>query len=353
MQYTFTAPINNDPEDNESLTTKTTVSFLNCRGFFPEPSPENGDNSGFWNCNVCPNDDKYCQPYVVGDIIYIQLPYKPFVAPEGELLFPLGPYFNIMVDGEPVGTPPGVTTQIGPSVTGSDDHIPINYINVAIDTSDPFFTANPCWYFQIALQNENLLTDGSGNPIGQPMLSCFQAEYAANGGDYDAAIDHCAYLHKTDKYNTEFYCIVGCEEQTILIKGDYTTGLISSINGFDCNGKYYGYIDDGFNFSGSIYKSQVRVRGIVEPAGYEFEETKINTSKVKGKQREVFILYTKKIPYYVAKQIAACFNSKVLTIDDVEYSGALKLSKNFEEGNMWIIKENIYIDCDEINFSCQ
>ena len=351
MQYTFSAPINNDPEDNESLTTKSVVSFLNCRSFFPDPSPENGDNSQFWNCNICPNDDKYCQPYIIGDKIYMQLPYQPFVIPEtgGNAV---GPYFNVIVDNEPIEVTSGITTQIGIGISNS-----INYINVVIDTSDPFFSDKPCWFFQIALQNANLAIDGSGNPIGPEMLPCFTAEYAANGGNYQAAIDHCAYLYLTDKYNTEFYCEVRCEEQTILVEGNYNQDNngrrpFARLELTDCSGKFHGLLEvNGLNAL-NLFQHSYRVRGIVESSGFEFEETKIKEKRVKSKQREVFILFTNKIPYYVAIGIAACFNSKETTIDTIVYFGTIKLTKNFEEGNMWIIKENIFIECDEINFSC-
>ena len=351
MQYTFIAPLNNDPEDNESLTTKTEVSFLNCRLYFPDPSPPAGDDSEFWNCNVCPNDDKYCQPYIEGDLIYLQLPYQPFQ--NDGIGLTIEPFYRVVVDGVAIPVTSGITIQKGIGITNN-----INYINVVLDTADPFFADKPCWYFQICLQNCDIpaYVDSYGNtvPSDEPMRTCYADRYEENGHDYQEALEYCAYNNCSDKFNTEFYCITRCEEQTILIEGNYLKGgfIAEGFDITDCDGKFHGNINDGFNFSTNYFKHSYRVRGIVENAGYEFEETKIKTKKIKSTQREGFILFTKKIPYYVAKQIAACFNSKELTIDGQVYTGTIKLSKSFEEGNMWIIKENIYIECDEINFSC-
>lgn len=346
MQYTFIAPLNNDPEDNESLTTKTEVSFLNCRSYFPDPSPPAGDNSEFWNCNVCPNDDKYCQPFISGDQLYFQLPYQPFYSEYGTI----GPFFYVVVDGIPTEVTSGITTQVG---IGTNE---INYINVILDTSDPFFVDKDCFYLQVALQSCDI-GQLAGVPSPEPFESCYMNRLAENGNDIPEAIKHCFYTVCSDKYNTEFFCKVRCEEQTILVQGSYLQQHngrrpAANFNITDCSGKYHGLLDiNGFTVF-NLFLHSYRVRGIVENAGYEFEETKIKNKKIKSTQREGFVLFTKKIPYYVAKQIAACFNSRELTIDGQVYTGTIKLSKNFEEGNMWIIKENIYIECDEIDFSC-
>jgi hypothetical protein len=346
MNYNFVAPTFSLSEDNESEITKTLVRFIS-RTRFTEVSPEDG--SGFWDCNICPNDDKYCQPWIVGDKLYFQIAYIPFVVPDtGGTLF--DPFFKLIVNGEPLDIPSGLTTQIGTGVTNG-----INYINAMIDTSDPFFANLDCFYFQIAVQNANLQTDGSGNPIGEPMLSCFQTEYANNGGNYQAAIDHCSYLHLTDKFNSQFYCLAKCNEKTILIEGNYQKGdgfIVSGLEITDCANIFHGDIDDGFTFSGSIFKHSYRVRGSVESVGFEFEEVLTNQTKTSSIQKESFTLFTNKIPYFVVVQIAACFNSKELTIDSVRYFGAIAIEKNFDEGTMWIVKTNLFIDCDKINYNC-
>jgi hypothetical protein len=347
MNYNFVAPVFSLTEDNESEITKTLVRFIS-RGRFPEPSPEDG--SGFWDCNVCPNDDKYCQPWIVGDKIYFQISYIPFVLPDtGGTLF--DPFFKLIVNGEPLDIPSGLSTQIG---TGATDGI--NYINAMIDTSDPFFANLDCFYFQIAIQSENLATDANGTPIGEPMRSCF-LEQKALGATTQEAYDHCAYLHLTDKYNTQFYCLAKCNENTILIEGSYlkeTTGRrpAEKFDIVDCSGFFHGLMIVNGSNAFNLFEHKYRVRGSVESVGFEFEEVLTNQTKTSSKQKETFTMFTNKIPFYVVNQIAACFNSRLLTIDSVRYFGGISLQKNFDEGNMWILKENLFIDCDQINYNC-
>jgi hypothetical protein len=297
MNFNFTASISSSPEDNNTEIAKTLIQFKDC-SIFPTPSSE----GGFWNCNRCPNDDDYCQPYVVGDNIYFQLPYQSGIDNYCEL-----PQFFIVANGVsievayPTNGTNGVEWQYG---VGSDG---VDYINVVIDTSNAFFVGKQCWYLQIQL------------------LYCPEE------------VNH--------QFNSEFYCEVRCEEPTILITGLYP-------NGYDCNGTYYGSLTNPSASSVSSFLLSFRVRGSVESIGFEFEETMNNNIKVKSKQRELFTLFTHKIPYYVVRQMAAAFNSKELTIDGTRYYGSLKLNKNFDDGNMWIIKEGLYIPCDEINFTC-
>lgn len=251
----------------------------------------NSECDGF-NFNKCPNDNAYCQPFIQGDSIYLQFKFnkKEYSLTGAEF---------INSETEEIFTPGGLTYQVG------IDGLNTSYLNAIIDTSNASFDT----------------------------VNCFYIRYNLNDGEKDVY------------YTTEPYCKVTCDLPTILITGNYP-------NGYDCFGNYYGDLTLAGLSSASIYKPSYRIPAVVEPDGFDFEETTMNNKRIKSKQSERFWLMTKKIPYYVAKQLAICFNSKLVTIDGIEYTGTIKLNKNFDEGSMWIIKENIYIVCDEKTFTC-
>lgn len=66
-----------------------------------------------------------------------------------------------------------------------------------------------------------------------------------------------------------------------------------------------------------------------------------------------YTLFTWMLPPYVAHQLAIAFSAQYLYIDSVNYMGNKKLDKNNDAGNMWIIKEQLYIDCKLTNFACE
>lgn len=285
---TFNVPLVLTAEDNLTYANKATILIKDCSSF----GNPNSECDGF-NFNKCPNDESYCQPFIQGDLIYNQL---KFDNTKDTLV---GGEFINAETGDAFLPTSGVSFQIG------IDALNNSYINTIFDTS-------------------NVVFDN---------ISCFYIRFNLRQGEKDIY------------YTSEPYCKVSCDMPTILIEGSYP-------NGYDCFGNYYGNISLlGFS-SPTIYKPVYRIRAVVEPDGFDFEETTMNNKRIKSKQSERFWLMTKKIPYYVAKQLAICFNSKLVTIDGIEYTGTIKLNKNFDEGSMWIIKENIYIVCDEKTFTC-
>lgn len=287
----YFVPLVDSPQNNSSLTAKVIVLVKDCNNF------ANGtDNPEGWNCNHCPNDKSYYQPFIQGDLIYGQIKYD-------KNKYTLGSIEVIdTVTGENFANISFVT-----SVTGIDAVLNDYYVYV-LDTANALFNDVSCFYTMMTL-------NGIGDELDTYVFS-------------------------------EPFKLVQCNEKTFLITGEYP-------NGYDCEGNYYGnLIQPNGKESINTYKPSFRVYGVVENDGFDFEETMNNSIKIKSQQTERFLLMTQKIPYYVAKQIAVCFNSKVTTIDEVVYQGAVKLQKNFDEGSMWIVKESIYIRCDEINFTC-
>lgn len=283
MNYNFTVPVVYNPEDNGSYIGKQTILIKDCSIF---NNPNNGING--YNCNKCPNDDAYCQPFIKGDKLYFQFIIDKTVYNNQSFQ---------LIDSN-TGLP--ITSNFDYSTTqGYIDRV--NYFTIVIDTTTLIET---CFYLKLTL-------DKPGNTI----------------------------TPQQDFITSEPFCSVRCDEATLLIEGEYIK--------YDCDLHYYG-LGNGT----PAYKASFRVRGVVEPQGFEIEKTNNGINPVKSKQRERFTLFTEKVPYYVAKQIETCFNSKQLTINGVKYTGEVKLDKNFEEGSEWIIKEDIFIECAEINFGC-
>lgn len=241
-----------------------------------------------YNFNKCPNDDTYCQPFIPGDILYFQ--------------FLIDTTFYDAQSFELINTSTGlpIVGLVFSTVEGVVDST--KYFTIQINTTS---LQQKCVYLKLTLEK-------------------------AEGGD-------------NDFITGEPFCAVRCEEPTLLIEGEYLK--------YDCNKNYYGIATGSINGM-APYKASFRVRGVVEPNGFSIEKTDNGVNPVKSKQTERFILFTEKVPYYVAKQIEVCFNSKQLTIQGIDYKGQVKLDKNFEEGSEWIIKEDIFIDCPEINFGC-
>lgn len=287
----YTVPLVSSAENNSSSTAKTSIIVKSCYGF----SNPNDECDG-WNFNHCPNDKNYCQPFIQGDLIYGQLKYDKNLYTIGAL--------------ELIQQPSGTDFYSSTFVTKQTSKDKLNniYLDYIIDTANAIFDNIGCWYVKITL----IPKDNSDDVF----------------------------------FSSEPYCVVRCDEKTMLITGEYP-------NGYDCFGGYYGEgLSESDSVYNSIFKASYRIRGVVEPDSFDFEKTENNGINIKSKQFLRFLFRIQPVPYYVAKQIAICFNSKKVTIDGEIYKGTVKLQKNNEEGSMWISNEVIFQECDEINFTC-
>lgn len=290
-KITYNVPLVLVAQDNKTEVAKTSIIVKDCSVFGGA-----FDNCDGYNFNRCPNDGAYCQPFVSGDLIYKQFKYDR------------RNYGSVSVKF--INSETGLDFYNASSVTLQTGYDPLNnyYLNVVVDTANAIFTGVNCWYAKVAF-----------NP--------------KEGSESEAY-----------SISTEPYCLVKCEQKTMLVQGYYP-------DGYDCNGHYYG-LPLLASQSASIYRPSVRVRGTIEPNGFTFEKTINNDIAVKSKQTENYLFRTEKTPYYTVQQLSECFNSQTLTIDGVEYTGAIGLNKNFDEGSQWIISENLTKVCSEINFTC-
>lgn len=317
----FNVPVSYTAEDNLSYINKTSVLIKDCSQL-GNPNPEcNG-----YNFNRCPNDSSYCQPFVKGDVISLQFAIN------------VKKYKKIFVAF--VNSATGQEQTVVYTTESGTDSLLTHFLNVIVDTNQSIFDTMTCWFVKIKMYG-CLLEQGN---TAQAYFTCVDHKQSFDGMTAAEAAASCyeEQCNIADFIASEPYCAVRCDEQTLLITGLYTK--------YDCDGHYYGAFTSGS--ATNSFMASHRVRGIVEPNGFTFDKTVVNNKYVKSAQKETFILFCKPVPYYVAQQIAICFNSKDLQIDGVSYTGGLTLNKNFDEGSEWIIKENIYLNCDEINFTC-
>lgn len=322
--FDYMVPLPFISEDNQSFVNKVSILFKDA-GSFNDP---NEDCLG-WNYNHCPNDNDYCQPFIKGDKIYMQF------------LFDLSKYkfIDLQFIHSPTGEQfDGTPALIAQSATDENRN---TYSTLVIDTTNAVFDNIDCWYIRIKMYRCDYRQD---NPDTPAYNTCRAAKIAAGKTAAEAKREcYDELCDDFDYYTSEPYCRVACNQASLLLSGVYTE--------YDCNGNFYGKFLGGTPTS--IFKLQVRIIGTIDPIGFVITETRNAGKKVKSQQQEKFLLRSgQKLPYYVARQIVACFNSQQLIIDGLNYDGAIKLEKNFDEGSMWILSENVYQNCDEINFTC-
>lgn len=276
------------------------------------------DQCGLWNHNKCPNDDSYCTPFVESDKIYLQ-----YVFANSIYKYAYAQIVNAATDTVEALLP--LTTVFG------QDEAKTIYMNIQVDCG--VLSGIDCWYIRIKAFKE-VLSSAVLNPCVAEKVSQGMTTEQATNACYDELVDSFDYVY------TEPYCRVKCDNETILITGSFPK--------YDCDGNYYG----AFTSTTNTHIPSIRVPGFISHDSFEFTERLNNGKRLSVKRRKGFTLQTGKLPPYVVNLMAKCFESQQLSIDGVNYSGGLKLDKDFDQGLMWIVKTQVYQDCDENNFTC-
>lgn len=314
----FIIPVTYVAEDNDTYINKDQVLIKDCSGIINENSECDG-----YNFNRCPNDDAYCQPFEKGDEIFFQ--------------FPLDTRKHKTIFASIIDTSTGEEIEVDIETQKDTDEDRNTYFNVVVNTNQAIFDTVTCWYLKLKLYGCVL----SGNVYNTCLAEKQSGGMTLLEAQKECYSEMCAI---SDQITSEPYCITRCNESTLLIEAYYPK--------WDCDNYYYGPFPT-IPPTRNMYRLKVRVRGTLESNGFLLEEVVNSTKKVKGKQSERFLLRLEGIPYYVARQLARCLNAESFTIDGETYTGALKLDKDFEEGLTWYIKENVFKDCPEINYSCE
>lgn len=300
-------------EDNETYINYSEVTLSRCVNI---PLNENPD---WFNCNLCGSDERYEQPVIDGDIMRIQVPiinntylsYKAYLFDGDD---------NVIED------------------TGGIEQFEVwdgfrnRFLNIKLTV-----TNIPATCFHVRLfAFESEIDEGD-------LATCIAARLLDGKGPKEAdLLCRIEQSEDNDVFYSELYRKTNDEcEDTLLIEGEWP---------------YYSCDRDGFYGSPQIgsdrHELRIRIPGNIEISDFNFEETVIFNTKRTSKRTAVYLLRSQKLPLYVAQQLASIFSSKSITIDGVEYAGALKISKSFDEGRMWIVNTTLKRECDEIDFLC-
>lgn len=314
-------PLDSTEESNNTIIGKNTIRVLDCSN-----NVNNNELCNLWNFTHCPSDTDYCQPFVKGDIIY-----KQFFNPRGYFSYS----FIHIID---VSTGLEIVTSENPlTIEQGYDKNDNQFTNLIIDTSK--LENIECLYFYI-----KAFTCKFKEPTEITAFNTCVSNLVESGKTTVEAQEICLTSICSESIvnvYSEPYCLVKCFN-TVLVEGFYPN--------YDCNGNFYGTFTSGSTTNS--FKPQIRIAGEVTPNQFDVEEVLINKKRKSAKLLETFLFRSKKLPYYMVQRLANIFASKTVTIDGVEYNGAVNLTKNLEDGEMWAIQTTLTQECDEINFTC-
>lgn len=310
--YTCEIPMTLTPEDNQSYANYIELPVVECKEI-----PLNS-TADFWNCNLCGSDTRYEQPVIAGDTFRIQIPIT-----NAEYSF----YYAYLFDSDD-----NIIEDSGGIIQAEIwDGFRNKFLNIQLIADN---IPSNCFYIKIF---------AFADPIDEGTLAaCEIVKIYSGRGEKEAEL--LCLIEQQPTYG-EFYSEIyrkvdeNCED-LLLIEGEYAR--------FDCRGNFYGVPQIGTD----QHELKIRIPGTIERTEYNFEETIVYNTKRSSKQSDTFLFRTDKLPPYVAEQLALIFNSKSITIDGVVYRGGVKLSKDFDDGTMWIISTTLQRECDELDFLC-
>lgn len=315
--FTYNVPTSPTAESNDTFINKREYSLKECIPLLANTKDD------LWNANKCPNDGCYCQPYVSGDIIYLQfnktksLKNYDYIIPE------------LVNDGDDthISVPGAMIIQEG---TDDQDN---EYINLIINTSA---IAGKCFYVRL---NAYACPDLSSDEYEACLI-----DHQADGTSLQDAILACLEEHcpNPDHFITEPYCEdATCRAKTVQIQGSYPK--------YDCDDRYYATFSGGGTNS---FKPSLRIYGTIEWYDHTTEETTVDRQRTRARGIDKYRLRSQKIPPYVARQIALILDSQKTFVDGIEYKGGTKMSKDFDEGGSWMLTVDLFRECSENNFAC-
>lgn len=200
-----------------------------------------------WNNTRCANDDCYCNPFIVGDLIRFQfnLPVKVTGVPGALVVTELWnvDYFARLIDenGDPI---PGFGSVNTFSIT--------NQYGIGVDAK-----GRPFVWFTI---NTNRIRN-----ICNFNVQISNSQFAVGSAPQEPPTGGRTLMN----FFTEPYCCVQCDEPTLLVEGLYKK--------YDPFGGFYGAFNAGsFTGSQNAYQSSIRVYGNIEKVANNIEKTEVN-----------------------------------------------------------------------------
>ena len=289
-------------EDSNSRNCGMCFQMYNCE--LPGTSPQ-------WNCERCPNDREYMQPYIKGETIFMQTHFTMLLMENNDFItnYYGGAWFVDICDLD------------GNVIM---DHTSNNFCFNTGTGADIYINDNGQYVFRYS-QWFNILT---GVITDDHFIIRLGRQYS-----FDA---YPVY------YWSEPFRPVRCNEDTVVFEARYP------------------YVDNDDNFYSMptylhwggqpVYINRYRVPGKMEIDQYIIEKSMIQSRVTQSKKSPVWIVRTTAVPEYVAEIIARVmagqdiklyqYNDVNLVIDAIPVEGTTAVDKDFDEGSSWYVKLN-------------
>lgn len=266
----------------------------------------------------CRGDSRYCNPFIAGDILYLQFQY-PIIG----------------IGNSPLGWNAGGTWGFDMEILDENGNIIAS--DIAIFAEDYGIGWDENYESQRQWINIDTLQFINYNSFYVHLMI-----KDADGNVYD--------------YLSDKYCQVQCNEETILLQADMTQS--------DFDGFWYSVPSGGSYSQNTInYINQIRVYGELVKNNNEIETTITNGVLTKIKKTPQYLLRINKVPEYIADKIALLMSSDHITgtyfngvneiIPAVEFKNPKQISKEFDEGKQWLIEVVLNKKTVELNINCQ
>lgn len=175
----------------------------------------------------------------------------------------------------------------------------------------------------------------------------------------EAGVDcfYLKYVYTSESYESAPYCLVGCEEKSILISSTYNT--------IDCNNRVWNYNilydEDGNNIV--PFSNEIRLKGVVDfnsvgiENTYEEADTSISVRRIhtKSTRTNQFDLRIWRTAEWQVRNLSSILGGTNLTIKDDTGTSQYECKSGFEKGNMgsdWFPSIQLQQVCSLFNKNC-
>ena len=298
--------------------------------------------SDSWNCNLCGNDTKYDQPYVIGDCINFQFQFQDTLNSANAISY--AQYQALPNPKIPYGW---YHSTYNPTNYTIRAYMIDACTDVAVETND----------FEAMIQQAcvYLFQDSKASYIGYPSQAWYRwgqnisiCPSSATPNSFYLKFVVSNHANVTTEYFSDTYTLAGCGTSTMVIEGVYDT--------VDCRG--FTYHDPSVipttrsttppyslasnclypNRSGN-YRNAFRVQGISEYVGVNIEKNipKRFCASVITTSYPIYRVRTKPVPPYMADRMKIAMEGKYSLIDTIQVNNMAGIQRQNDVGRMWIM----------------
>lgn len=285
MQITYT--ITYTPEDSYSYAFRAPVPIR--YGCLDLPPGYLTTETAAWNCNLCGSDKPFFAPYEPGDII----PFQTRFADN----------YNLPADV--------ISTGFKTSLSGANNYVIVELYDCCGNLiSNNLNTFSETYWIGYSVATGTVQTWFVNTGLFPTDLKCFRLK-----------ITYYKYNQITTLYEiersiyTEFYKEVaecGSDTESVLIESYYSN--------YDCNGNFYGTLD---NYNGTIntpFYNSMRVFGEVEFTGDSESVTENDRGTLVSKDiTEGYRIISSVSPPYFVRRLQQTLRGRTINVDGVQY----------------------------------